>query len=187
MSRFSAIARGTRSVRPVTLSIWGQDVAVGVRPLTALELVGVLSRSRAFSVENGVKDPREGDRLHDLSHMVQTLLVGCVDTQAEAEPFFDSAEQILANLDADRICFLYESQQMWQDECSPRPAGMTGEEFFAKVLQVAGWESGKPDPLALMRPISRLNWEHTICVRFMSLLTPSSPSGPDSSSKATDS
>jgi hypothetical protein len=102
-----------------------------------------------------------------------------------AKPFFDGGQdQILAHLDADRIALLYEQQQAWQDECSPRVTQMNGGEFILKVMEVANAKADE-DPLARLRLNMRLHWERTLAGQYMSLLAAKSSSGDASEASTT--
>lgn len=169
-SRFAFIAKGTRAVKSVTFPFAGENQTVGVRPLTGRELGDVLGAGREYAIAHGLKDPKDGDRLYELGQMAHTLALACVDVDVPESPYFTSAEEVLDGLDPDRIVLLYEEQQAWQDECAPRADKMSGTEFMAKVIEVAGWESG-PDPLLLLRPTLRANFTHTLAKQFINSLT----------------
>jgi hypothetical protein len=86
--------------------------------------------------------------------MVHTLLLGCVDHDSPSNaplPFFDSAEQILANLNRDQVTHLFAQHEHWQDECSPRAKDLTEDQFYAWLVGVAESESPS-DFFDLLRP-----------------------------------
>src|SRR4051812_6340335 len=133
MATFSSILLGTRATTRVLLPLPGvaEPVPVAVRPLSGTEEGAVLERARAYAVAKGVADPKDGDRLYDLGLMVHVLAIACVDVDDPTRPFFDKgAQQVLDNLDADRIALLYEAQQVWQEECSPRKSKMNPGEWL---------------------------------------------------------
>lgn len=179
MGRFSAIARGTRATRPVVLSYGGVDVPLAVRPLTGAEEAEALAEGRAYAVGKGIAAPGPTDRLYEIGYMAATLVLGCVDADDPAAPFFASAAEVLDNLDTDRIAYLYEQQQAWQDWCSPRPKNMDAGEFIALVLRLAEEGAGAEadDPLVTLRPSLRRSFARTLARQYMSRLTPSGGSG----------
>jgi len=192
MGRFADVALGKRATKPVDLVLDGGTVArVAVRPLNALELGRVVAEARAYSIaemRRARKDdtreppePREGERLYDLGHMAATLAIACEDPDQPGVRYFDSTDEILLHLDADRIALLYEQQQAWQDACSPRPSRMDAGAFIAMVMTLAGEDEGSADsPFELLRPALRLSWARTIARLYASSLTPRSRSGSDS-------
>lgn len=179
MGRFSAIAKGTRATRPVVLSYGGADVPLAVRPLTGAEEAEALAEGRAYAVGKGIAAPGPTDRLYEIGYMAATLVLGCVDADDPGAPFFSSAAEVLDNLDTDRIAYLYEQQQAWQDWCSPRPKDMDAGEFIALVLQLAeeGAGADADDPLVTLRPSLRLSFARTLARQYQASLARRSPSG----------
>jgi hypothetical protein len=170
MPRFADIARGTRATKTISLPLPGveQPIAVLVRPLNGLELGRTVAQARAYAIAEiekarpqgdtrPIPEPKEGDRLFDLGSMVATLLLACLDpasppgASTPGVPFFASADEILSELDVERIVLLYEEQQLFQDECAPRPARMSGEAFIALVVGESALEED-----AAEGPFSRL-------------------------------
>lgn len=182
MSRFHQIAKGTANVKRITFPFEGKEEPVGVRVMTGAELGATIRGAREYAEANGLKTPKAGDELYDLGLMVHTLLIACVDAADEGKraPYFASAAEILENLDPDRITLLYEEQQLWQDECSPRPSTVSSDDYFSMVLRLAGWEAGQPDPLLRWRPTSRAIWARTIAAQFLNSLKSKSASTSDS-------
>ena len=184
--RFSDIAKGTLATKAVTLPFGGEEHPLAVRPLSGAEQGDTFAAARAYALSKGVADPKPGDRLYDLGLMVATLALGCVTAEDAAKPFFDGGQdQILAHLDADRIALLYERHQAWQDECSPRATSMTTAEFFARVMEVANAKADE-DPLARLRPSTRISWERTLADLYMRSLADRSSSGDDSAASTTN-
>lgn len=112
--------------------------------LTGAEEAKALELSRARAVTSGIASPGPNEPLYDLAHMVHTLLLGCVDHDSPSTapvPFFDSAEQILQNLNRDQIAYLFAQYEHWQDECSPQAKDMTEEGFYSWLVGVAESES----------------------------------------------
>jgi hypothetical protein len=128
--------------------------------LTGLEEAAVLAKARGFAKERGVDDPRDGNPIYDLGQWVHTLAVACIDPESPEEaprPFFEGgADQILASelLGRDVIAYLYEHQQSWQDEVSPRARTIGAAELVAHVVEVASTE----DPTPFLRLVPALRW-----------------------------
>lgn len=180
--RFSTIAKGTLATKPVTLPMGDTEYPLAVRPLNGMESGDALERAAAYAKGKGVANPAVGDRLYDLGLMVHTIAIGCVCADDATLPFFDGgAEQILAHLDADRIAYLYEQHQAWQDECGVRANGITGGDFILKVMEVANARADE-DPLAPLRPSTRRAFERTLANLYVTSLQGKSSSTPDSSS-----
>ncbi len=170
--KFSSLVLGTRAVHRVLLPLAGvaEPVPVLVRPLSGTEEGDVLQQARAYAIGKGVKDPKDGDRLYDLGLMVNVLAIACMDVDDAGKPFFDQgAPQVLDNLDADRIALLYEAQQLWQEECSPRKSKMTGDGWITKVIECAEAAEGE-DPFAFMRPGLRSSFMRITVQAYLALL-----------------
>ena len=148
--------------------------------LTGNEDDEVLAQARAHAIGRDVVDPKPGDPIFDLAVMVHTLLLGCIDPDSPTDkpaPFFDSAEQIRANLSRDQIVHLYAHHEHWQDENSPRA------KKFESENQMLGWivgiaESENPEdfferigPALLWRSVRTLAKQHLL------LLTDRLPAG----------
>ncbi len=170
MAKFSNIVKGTRATRPVSFStMFGDEASCFVRPMTGLEESDALAAGRAHAVANGIASPTEKDRVYEIGVMANTLLVACVDSEDPASRYFVNAKEILDNLDTDRIAFLYEAQQLWQDECSPLAKSMTAAEFAAKVAEIDGAADGA-DFFTHMRPAMRCSFaRHLIALLYNSL------------------
>lgn len=199
MARFAQIQRGTRARRPVEISMGAGEAPLRceVRALSAVEDAEVLEMAAAFAEKRGVKGQLDGNPIYDLGRAVHTLLHACVDQESPADApvrYFASADEILGGLDRERIAFLYELQQAFQDECAPMPAELPPEEYLNLIFQAEGVPPGGVLPFERLRPATRRN-----CERFMvglsltslklSLLTGSSgpASEPSSSSSASTS
>lgn len=134
-------------------------VKVDVRVLSAAEESEALQFARDYAVKRG-GEPKAEDPLYDLGLMIGTLVLALIDWESPADavvPFFESAAEV-EELDRDRIAYLYEQQQTWQDECAPQAAALTEEQFFHWVVTLAASETPQ-NPFAYTRP--GLRWSLT--------------------------
>ena len=159
---------------------------VDVRPLTSLEEAEALSKARAFAVERGVKEPREGDPVYDRAVRTFFVAASCVDHESpkEAPEAFCTAEDAW-KLDGERIALLYEQQVAWQDEISPRRLTLSEAEYvgYMTALAVAG-EDLPFDlvPLATQRACLRISARQL----FGSPTPKSQPTSDSAPSKSSD-
>lgn len=170
--KFSQIIRGTRARKTVTIegidTPEGAPIPIDVRPLNGLEQAETLAKARAFAESRGVKEPRDGEPIYDLGKQVYTLLLACLDHESPGDaprPFFASADEILEGLDRDRRSYLYELQEMWEDECAPRPSSMESKDFLAWCMEVCSAPEGDDGPFVRLRPV--LRWS---CVRTLAAI-----------------
>jgi hypothetical protein len=164
--------------------------------LTGEEDDEVLAQARAHAVSRGIAEPKPGDPIFDLSVMVHTLRLGCVDPDSPQDspvPFFMSAEQIWKNLSRDQIVHLHAQHEFFQDECSPRAKRFESEnQFYAWVLKAAESESPSDffesiGPAMLWNSVRTLAKQHVLLLTDKSLPTLSSESaGPKSTPKTPD-
>jgi hypothetical protein len=120
------------------------EIEVGLRVLTGLELGEILREARADAIKAGVEDPKEGNTIYDLAVQVHTLAAACVDPDAPEEPFFDGGVQQIReseHLGRDGIMYLAEQQETWQDLCSPQALRLDGAELHSMIEELAGPES----------------------------------------------
>jgi len=197
MARFSQIVRGVRARRRVLLPLGDApafqpdldaaglpvavpspgSVSVDLRPLTSGEQADVLARATADAKSRGVMDPRDGNPIYDLAEMEHTLALCCLDPDSPDDaprPFFDGGvEQIRSSPDLgrDRIVYLFEQHQLYQDECAPSLRKINPTEFIAS-LGILGGDDDRTaqDFFGSMGP--GLRW---ICLRTLARLARTSP------------
>ncbi len=186
MAKFSNIVRGTRALRPVEFSIWGEAASCSVRPMTGAEEGDAVAAGRAYAVKHGVVDPKPTDRVYEIGVMANTLLVACVDSDDSNSRYFANVGEILDNLDTDRIAYLYEAQQFWQDECSPLAKSMTAAEFAAKVVEIEEAAEGV-DFFMHTRPAMRCSFARHLVAQLFSALRANSGSSTPSEAEPTNS
>lgn len=154
MGRFHQIAKGTRARHPVPLPLpTGETATVAVRALLDAEDDEIDVAAREYAKARGVEDPKPGNTVYERGHALHTLLLACSDPDSPDEnpaPFFSSIEEIRQGLDRDRIAYLLTAQQVWQDKCAPQQLQLSGDEFIAKVVEVATSEDERP--FLRMRP-----------------------------------
>jgi hypothetical protein len=179
MPRFRDIARGTRGRHPVDLPLASGEVTnVAVRALLDDEDEEIDRLAREHAKKLGVEDPKPGNTLYDRAFARFTILLSYSDPESPDEapvPFFSSEEEIRLGLDRDRIAYLFEAQQIWQDRCAPQQLTLTGDEFVAKVVEVATSEDERP--FLRMRPGLRWIFMRTTAAQCMSSLELKSHSG----------
>lgn len=200
MAKYSSIIQGPRLRKTIALprpgawvdpetGAWhGPTIKLDVRPLRADEHDAVIAKAKAYAVERGSKDPGEDDELFARGKMLHTLAIACVDSDSPADApqaFFDGGvEQLLTSeeLTPEVLAYLYEHQQIHQDECSPLLKKQSPAEFAAAVMRTAQGENGDMSFFVSSRPGMR--WSFTLSMarllaRSMTLASLStSPSEP---------
>jgi hypothetical protein len=181
MGKFHQIANGARATKRVSVPYGSDDdggeIVCLVRPLKGHELASALENARAFAKSRGLEEPKPGAQLYELGLWVHTILLGCRCEEDTEAPYFDSAEQILEHLDPDRIALLYEHQQRWQDECSPRQHQLSEVEYVASVLEMANAGDEAELPFERWAPALRGSWVRTSARLLASLDVLKSPYG----------
>lgn len=169
MAKFSSIIQGPRVRKTVELPLpgatvdrdtgaWvGPTIKLDVRALRGDEHDTVLAESRKYAVSKGLTDPKEGDDLFERGRIIHTLLLACVDVDSpinEPAPFFASANEILSSevLTPEVLAYLYEHQQLWQDEVNPLLKSLSPVEFANAVLSTAEGENGDMSFFVSSRP-----------------------------------
>ena len=183
MSRFSKLVKGTRARKPFALALpnAAEDVSIALVSLSGADEVEVFAQARAFAKSKGIDDPKQGDPIYERAIWASTLLLACIDPESPESspvPFFDSVEEILGGLDRDRIALLFEAQQAWQDETSPRPGSMSAVEFVDMTFACARAEEGADLPFERLRPVTRRSFVHTLALQYVALQLGRSPTGP---------
>lgn len=162
MGKFALICKGTRATKVATVALRGDpeptEIRCLIRPLNGAEEAGVLASAIAFAKSRGADDPKPGHQLYEFGLWVHTVVIGCLDETAPNEPYFESAEQVLEHLDRDRIALLFELQQTWQDECSPRLHHLSPEAYKQSILEIALQGDDAENPFEKWSPVLRLSW-----------------------------
>lgn len=183
--KFRQIASGTRARKSLELPLiqGAEAVHVDVRPLTTAEDIEALAKARAYAVEQGLPEPKEGQPVYDLAVMAFVLVLAAVDHDSPAEapaPFFDEVAQPLS-LDRDALQLLYEAQVAWEEECSPRKKELTPGEYAGLVMRLAEGDGSGDDPFLRKLPRAVL----VSCMRTMACQLLGSPLLKSPSSSAT--
>lgn len=170
MGRFQQIAKGTRARHTVEVPLPnGETMRVAVRALLDAEDDEIDVAAREYAKARDVDDPKPGNTVYDRGHALHTLLRSCSDPDSPDEspvPFFANVEEIRAGLDRDRIQYLITAQQVWQDKCAPQQLQLSGDEFVAKVVEVATSEDERP--FLRMRPGLQWIFMRTLAGQCMS-------------------
>lgn len=183
--KFSQIAKGPQQIEEIELPMVGQKepVKIGLRVLLDEDDGPILKYARDYAIREGVQDPKAGDPIYDVALARASVAASCtdVDSPDKREPFFASPEQV-KELDRDRIAYLFERQQVWQDACSPSSKSMGQIEFMAKVLEIAGAGDEDQSPFVSMRPAMLVSFTRTLAKQHMDFLMRKSLYGTDKSS-----
>ena len=148
----------------------GNEIEIGLRVLSGIELTDILEAAREFAKKRGVDKPEPTDPLYDLGMSVHTLALACVDPD-HPDPdspdalFFDGGvDQILASphLGRDGITYLREMHETWQDLCAPQAKKLDIAEFDIALDEIAS-SGGLPFYYSL-GPAVRWNLTHTMAV-----------------------
>ena len=187
-STLENVKAGTRAVKTVKFrlaSVAPQPVdadpdapdqalaSVGLRMMTGGEIANAYHKAQQFSTSRGVKEWDDAHPLCMLGLMINTLAVTCLDLDSSPgtqELFFESAEEVLASnlIGPDNIAYLYDVQRDWQESCGIQKREMSMAEVLEVVHQMASEEA--QDPLALLRPGTRVNFLRTLAALVVTLL-----------------
>lgn len=197
MAKFSDIAQGAFARRSLTFMLpSGVSCTVDLGLVLGDAEAAILRDARAFAMERGVLDPKNGDPLYELGVWVHTIARGVLDPESPPDaprPFFDGGvAQILderTGLGREWISLLFEAQQAWQDELAPRPKEMGAQEYFLSLLQIAEAPPKAELPFFRWRRVLQDSFLRTCCGmlvgRHLSKLQPTAPSSDDSTNSAT--
>ena len=178
MPSYSSIVQGPRRRKPILLprpgavldmetGAWsGPTIELHVRALRGDEHDQIIADARAYARGLGVGEAADGEDLYERGKMLHTLAVGCVDADSPLDspaPFFDGGvKQIVSSeeLTPEILEYLYEQQQIWQDEVNPLARAMTPAEFANAVARTAMGENGDMSFFVCARP--GLRWSFTL-------------------------
>jgi hypothetical protein len=193
--KFSSILNEPRKRKTITLPLpgaqqtddgtWeGPTVKVDVRALTGIEPDTV----HTLAVDYAKKRSGGGELDQDLvesGRIIHTLILACIDTDSPPEspqPFFDTGVEGIENSNVllpELKQYLYEQQQLHQDETNPLVGTQTPEQFAAAVVATA---QGDMSFFVCMRPGMLWSFTHSMASLLMPLMLqgsqPSSPSEP---------
>jgi len=197
MAKFSDVAAGIRARTPAVLPLPGATVDgetgawsgptadLDLRALNEEEYGDVLSAALAYAKGKGLSAPEDGDALYERGKMIHTLALACLDRESSKDaprPFFDGgAEQIRKSeiMTPEVIAYLYERQQLWQDEISPLKSDLKPEQFLAAAVETA---KGNMAFFVNSRPGIRWSFTRTLASLYVASLANSSPSSSSSGS-----
>lgn len=181
--KFSAIRAGKRAIKRIELPNFeqadGTKVFVGLRPLTTGEYFDVVKSAIEYAKAKGSTHPTDGDVLYDTARMAFTLAISAVDVDDEANLFFDTGiDEMIVQVGVQTLVFLYQHQELWQDQCSPFAHKLTTDELAAKVREVAGPDGDMH--FIHMPPSMRVSFARSMAAQLLTLLTSKSPSSSSS-------
>lgn len=204
MATFSEVAGGVRTRRATKLPLpgaslnvetgdWeGPTVPLDLRALNEAEYETVLEEARKFARKRGLESPESGDDLYERGKIVHTLAIACIDRDSPEEdpkPFFDGKlkdgsivpawQQIQQSeiLTPEVLGYLYEHQQLLQEDVAPMKKELTPAELMAGALATARGNMGF---FVGLRPGTRWSFVRILANRFIDSLAPSSPSSTSS-------
>lgn len=176
MGTFSLVVAGTEAVRTAEVEFLnGAKDTIAIRVLDGIEEALVISRAKAFAEAQGAG--AESD-LVQIARAAHRIAIACLDTEDHKRAYFDGGfEQIMASkqLGRDRILYLSELQELWQDQCSPSRLRLGEEEFNNRIIAIA--QSEHPDPFVELRPGLRWSFVRTTAQLLLASRMPKSLSG----------
>lgn len=196
MSRFATIQKGKRARKtiecpaPLGAPVDYVPVPVDLVVLSGDEEAEAIAGARAYAKRLGVEKPGENDPHYDLGLAVHTLVRALVDTaepgffvyfladKPESKDFGAMVSVLLESFDREAITYLYQLQQVWQDECSPWGKGDTEGQILEKLMALRG-VSDPAVPFRLWRPATVGSLLLTTVSRLAFLLSDRSPPGGD--------
>ncbi len=196
MPSYSSITQGTRLRKRVTLprpgavldletGKWkGPTFELDVRALRIDEADKVEAQARAYA-KGLTSDIESTDDLVDRGRKLHTIALAYIDADSPADapvPAFDGGvEQIAASeeLTQELIEFLYEQQQIWQDETNPLVAKMRPQDFVNAVVRTATGEDGDMSFFVSSRPGMRWSFALSMARLLATSQTLKSLSGMD--------
>lgn len=183
MGKFREIARGNLDIDRAPIEfIDGTTDTIGLRLLLGSEEDAILTAARTAAVQRGVTDPKDGNPIYDAWVARYTVFHAAVDPDEghRAESYFESAEQILHNLDDDRVVYLAERQRTWQDARSPRLRSLNRDQYIGAVLEIATAGEGEDLPFERWHPALRKSFLRISCSLLLNSPGLKSASGLDS-------
>lgn len=190
MAKFSNLAKGRRArqrgVPFFTLS--GDKLSVDIGVLDGAQHGDVLKYAAEFAAGRKAQ-AKDGDPLFEFGKDIQTVALGVLDPESPEEApelFFVSAEEVLHNLDRDRIAILAAQQRSFQSATSPLQKAMNNDEFFLHVAALAETEEEHDSPFALWAPSMRWSFERTMAKLLIARASEDSPPPKSSSTSSNE-
>lgn len=187
--RFSEVSKGTYARRSISLEMNGAQVALDIRVLSSDEEADALKGALEYAKEHGMTTAEAGDPLYDLGLWIHTAAVACVDSSSPADaprPFFDGGVDQIRNsavLTRTHLAFLYEHQEVWQNEVSPYERILDNDALMGRMYAVA---DGDLRPFVALPPRMRWLFVRGLAARHVTLLAAKSLSGSLSTPNETD-
>lgn len=168
--KFSLVTKGIRAEKPIEFTLEGGEPCKCVmRAMTGAEEISVAGDAIGIAKKRGVENPIDGHPIYDVAIWACTLAVTCLDPDSSSErrdPYFADAEEVLAGLHTDTIAILFERQQIFQEEVSPRRRAQTFDDLLRMTREFA--EANDDGPFVLWSPLTRKVWARTIAKAVMS-------------------
>jgi len=186
--KLSSILKGRRARTPVAIRFGEDELVLDVRVLGPDDDIEIASAALAFAKTKGVASPGPGDDIYEKAARAETLRRACIDHDSPVDapaPLFDTLEEILTHPDMtrDHISFIFEAQERWQDECSPRARNISVPDYIRMVAKTAEGDIG---PFALCAPGAQWSFVRSMASQLLSLQTLNAPSSsPSAETKPT--
>jgi hypothetical protein len=172
--KLATILKGLDNVRVVELHFPNKAILkIELRPITALVETEILHAARTFAQTRGVTDPTDENPIYAMGVWVHTLRAGCFSTDEEdrGAPLFESIEDVML-LDKDRICYLFEQQQILQEEIGFRKERLSFEQMVDATIGIARAEVGDSHlPFWRWGPTLRASYMHFLANLSLDSLT----------------
>jgi len=177
MPTFDSVVAGTEQYSaPREVELRNEiRVRVAYRPLSSAEDAEAETFGKSYA--KGLGYPGDAD-LEERGRLAKRVVLSFVDPDNTSAPFFPmGAEAILKDrrIGAERIVYLNELQEHYEDQCVPSRLRLSDGEFHTQLRAIAGADS--PDPFVDMRPGLRWIFVRTTARLLVDFLRLSSGSG----------
>lgn len=191
MPSFHTIVQGPRKRKPARLPLsgarfnvergeWeGPTIPLEVIALGDGEYAETLKFAREYALKRGVADPGPENELYERGKMVKTIALACLDIDvkdSEAPFFVGGTEEIedSRTLLPEIVAYLYNVQQLHQDETNPLVKELSPAEYMAAMIHTAG---GDPSFFVSSRPGTQWSFTRTLASQQLASMTRESGSG----------
>ncbi len=166
--KWSDLEKGTNEGRVTPFEIpGGKTIDVRIVPLLAFTDGEIERAADAYAKANGAPAVA-GNPTYERGVYAHTIFRSCLDP-SDGKPLFASAEQIIAELDRDRIAYLFECQQQVQAAFAPRAGKLNPLQYFDWIMQTAEAEEGADLPFERSPRATQLAYHIGIALAYVHL------------------